>query len=333
MRVGLIVPSDTPPTGGNFISAQRLQEGLTRLGVSADVERMGPQLYKYDVYHAWNAVTVGKALIEEGYDPTRIVITWTGTDLWGEWVHDSAPIRQALSDVRHQVVFTPNARLRLLQDAPEWDSTVQVIPPSVDDQIFSPEAVSLHQSQPLVVLAGGVRPVKRSAWAIELVDQARTHLGLDLQLAILGPVRDVGEWQKVLAGAQGREWVQVIGELPKEQMADWYRRATVVLNSSRIEGVSNALMEAMGCGAMIVAANIHGNRYLVEQHKTGLLFDDAHDFVDQIRWLFAHPEEAECIRRNARMRILSQHMLIQEAESYMALYREALSTCPRGCGI
>jgi glycosyltransferase involved in cell wall biosynthesis len=297
------------------------------------VDRLSGHLEKYDVYHAWNAVQVGKALVEQGVDPVRIVITWTGTDLWGDWVRDSAGIQKALSGIRQQVVFTPNARLRLLQDAPEWDDVVQVIPPSVDDEIFSPEEVSLRRSPPLVVLAGGVRPVKRSAWAIELIDEARQRLGQDLQLAILGPVRDVGEWQKVLAGAQERAWVRVVGELPTEQMANWYRRAAFVLNSSRIEGVSNALMEAMGCGALIVATNIHGNRYLVEQHKTGILFDDAHDFVEQLRWAFAHSDEVECIRRNARMRILSQHMLIQEAEAYLALYRHALASCPRRCGL
>lgn len=333
MRVGLVVPSDTPPTGGNIISAQRLQDGLSRLGIIAAVERMRPQLPQYDVYHAWNAVQVGQALLQQGIEPERLVVTWTGTDLWGDWIRDSEPIHRTLQKVRQQVVFTPNARLRLLQDAPDWEDAVRVIPPSVDDTIFSPEEVSRHPDSPLIVIAGGVRPVKRSAWAIELVDRARQVLGLNLSLAVLGPARDAGEWERVLNAAQGRPWVEVVGEVPKEAMADWYRHAAVVINTSQIEGVSNALMEAMACGALIVATNIHGNRYLIDSHKTGILFDGEGDFVREFHWIFSHPDEAQTLRHNARMRILSQHLLIQEAEAYEDLYENAMRFCPKGCGI
>ncbi|AUW93266.1 MAG: glycosyltransferase [Sulfobacillus thermotolerans] len=334
MKVGLVVPSDTPPTGGNMISAQRLQSGLQKLGITAVVERFRPQLPAYDVYHAWNAVQVGQALLREGVEPERIVITWTGTDLWGDWIRDSQPIRRTLQVVKQQVVFTPNARLRLLQDAPDWEDIVHVIPPSVDDAIFSPEKTPVNPTDsPLVVIAGGVRPVKRSAWAIDLVDRARRVLGMDLRLAMLGPVRDPGEWERVVQGAEGRSWVELVGEVPKEAMADWYRRASVVLNTSQIEGVSNALMEAMACGALIVATNIHGNRYLIDSHKTGILFDDEGDFIREMQWIFSHPAESNILRHNARMRILSQHLLIQEAEAYHALYDVAMNSCPKGCGI
>lgn len=42
MKIGLIVPPDTPVTGGNFVSAERLQRGLNHLGLNAHVERFHP---------------------------------------------------------------------------------------------------------------------------------------------------------------------------------------------------------------------------------------------------------------------------------------------------
>lgn len=326
MRVGLIVPADTPPTGGNVISAQRLKEGLARLHVDATVDRWHPHLAPYDVYHAWNAVQVGQTLVRQGFAPGKIMVTWTGTDLWGGWVADPAPIRYQLKDIHRQVVFTPNARDRLLQDAPEWGSRVHVIPPSVDDGVFRPGPVNRSLIPPWIVMAGGIRPVKQNAWAIDLVDQARRTLGHDLQLAVLGPVRDAGEWREVLRRARNRDWVHIVGEVPKEAMAGWYQRATIVLNSSQIEGVSNALMEAMACGALIMATNIHGNRYLIEPHATGILFENARDFVTEVEWVLTHPEAAEGIRHDARRRIASQHLLHQEAQSYLTLYQENIQT-------
>ncbi|OLZ14209.1 hypothetical protein BFX06_07915 [Sulfobacillus thermosulfidooxidans] len=334
MKIGLIVPPDTPATGGNFVSAERLQRGLNRLGLDAHVERFHPHLRDYDVYHAWNAVQVGQRLLHQGIDPEKIVVTWTGTDLWGDWAKDPGPIRHTLSSLHHQVVFTPNARKRLLADAPAWEHRVQVIPPSVDETMFCPADSSQPRDwPPLVVMAGGIRPVKRSAWAIDLVQSARKTLGIDFQLAILGPVRDGDEWERVVQAAQDKPWVQVMGEVPKEQMGTWYQRATIVLNTSRIEGVSNALMEAMSCGALIVASNIHGNRYLIEDGKTGLLFDTPEELIAAFRLTLDHPQEADEMRKNARLRILSRHLPSQEAQAYAMIYRQiAWSLCSKGCG-
>ncbi|WP_053960950.1 glycosyltransferase [Sulfobacillus thermosulfidooxidans] len=335
MKIGLIVPPDTPATGGNFVSAERLKLGLNRLGIDAQVERFHPHLGDYDVYHAWNAVQVGQRLLNQGIEPEKILVTWTGTDLWGDWAKDPGPIRETLSSLRHQVVFTPNARKRLLADAPQWENRVHVIPPSVDETIFCPaDSSQKRDGPPLVVIAGGIRPVKRSAWAIELVQTARQTLATDFQLAILGPVRDWKEWERVWQAAHDKPWVHVIGEVPKDQMGQWYQRATIVLNTSQIEGVSNALMEAMSCGALIVASNIHGNRYLIENGKTGLLFDTPEELIEAFRYALNHSKDADCIRKNARMRILSRHLPTQEAQAYAMIYRQiAWSMCSKGCGV
>jgi glycosyltransferase involved in cell wall biosynthesis len=335
MKVVLVVPPDTPITGGNFVSAERLKTGLSRLGIETHVEKFHSRMQGYDVYHAWNAVHVGKRLLEHNIDPQKIVVTWTGTDLWGDWAKNPQPIRRALSPLQHQVVFTPNAKKRLLADAPEWDDIVEVIGPSVDETLFYP-ADSPHTREwpPLVVIAGGVRPVKRSAWAIDLVETARSRLAYDFQLAVLGPVRDFEEWERVIQASKGKPWVHIVGEIPKDSMREWYQRATIVLNSSRIEGVSNALMEAMSSQALVVATNIHGNRYLIEHGNTGFLFDDTEGLVEAFRFVMENPEQSESIRRNARMRILSRHLPSHEAQAYAAIYRRmAWSLCSRGCGL
>lgn len=333
MRVALIVPPDTPITGGNFVSAERLKTGLVSLGIETRVEKFYPRMRGFDVYHAWNAVQVGMRLIEHGTDPQKIVVTWTGTDLWGDWIRNSAAIRHALDLVRHQVVFTPNAKKRLVSDAPEWDSIVDVIGPSVDESLFYPaDSPGMRDKTPLVVIAGGIRPVKRSAWAIDLVEEARQLLGYDFQLAVLGPVRDFQEWDRVLLAAKGKGWVHIIGEKPKESMREWYQRATIVLNSSRIEGVSNALMEAMSSQALVVATNIHGNRYLIEQGRTGFLFDDTEGLIKAFRFVMENPDQADMMRYNARKRILSRHLPSHEAQAYAAIYRQMTwSLCSRGC--
>lgn len=332
MQIGLIVPEDTPPTGGNNISAERLKQSLLRRNVQASTMLYGTRLPAFDVYHAFNARRTAMRLVSRGVNPEHVIATWTGTDLWQDWVQDYRPLKQGLDPVRFQVVFTEDGRDRLLADAPDWADRVVVVPPAVDEELFHPAPRSpLAWSQPTVLLAGGIRPVKRSAWSIDLVSRVREQLGVDLHLAIVGPVRHLGEWMEVERRAHGKPWVHLVGEVSKQAMPDWYNAVDFVLNTSAVEGVSNALMEAMACGAMVVCSDIAGNRYLVEDGVTGVLFGDVDSFVERMDWVLTHGEQVEAIKRKARARIVSRHSLDAEATQYLKLYQECLMMSPGGC--
>lgn len=329
MRIALIIPEDTPPTGGNTISARRMQQGLREAGHEAEVLWYSADLGEFDVYHAWNAVRVGGRLVEDGINPEQIVATWTGTDLWQDWVKDAAGQKRRLESIHYQVTFTDDARARILADAPDWEDRMVVIPPSVDVDHFAPEGPQAESPHPLIFMAGGVRPVKRSAWAIDLVEALRQQSGRDAHLAIAGPVRETGEWRRVQEKAESRPWVHLVGDLSRDEMPLWYRAADVFLNTSEVEGVSNAIMEAMSSGALVLASDIQGNRALINPGRTGLVFGDADDFVMRMEDILAHPDDMEPIRQAGRRQIVARHSIQHEAKRYERLYQDCLTV--RGC--
>lgn len=329
MRIALVIPEDTPPTGGNSISARRMQQGLIEAGHEAEVVLYRPGLTGYDIYHAWNATRVGASLVKDGLHPEQIVATWTGTDLWQDWVKNPSQKKSELDPIRYQVTFTEDGRARLLEDAPDWADRVVVIPPSVDVEHFEPEGAKADIKHPMFLLAGGVRPVKRSAWAIDLVKAARETLRRDYQLAIAGPVREIGEWDRVQAKAQGHPWVHLLQNRSREEMPRWYRAADVFLNTSDVEGVSNAIMEAMSCGALVLVTDIKGNRALVSPGRTGLVFSDEADFIAQIERIEKEPETMNNIREAGRHQIVARHSVSHETGQYEMLYEDCLSI--RGC--
>lgn len=329
MRIALVIPHDTPPTGGNSISARRMQQGLTEAGHEADVIWYRKDLGDYDVYHAWNAVRVGGQLVEDGINPDQIVATWTGTDLWQDWVKNAAQEKRRLEPIRYQVTFTDDARDRLLADAPNWDDRLVVIPPSVDIDHFTPEGEGETVPHPFVLVAGGVRPVKRSAWAIDLVESYRRETGQDVHLAVAGPVRDPGEWRRVEEKAAGKDWVLLPGDLAPGEMVRWYRAADVFLNTSEVEGVSNAVMEAMASGAPVLASDIQGNRALIQSGRTGLLFTDEEDFRAKLGEMLDHGPALDDLREAARRQIVARHSIQHEAKRYERLYLDCISV--RGC--
>lgn len=325
VRIALIIPEDTPPTGGNSISARRLELGLREAGHDAEVLWYRPGITGYDVYHAWNASRVGARLVEEGINPEQIVATWTGTDLWQDWVRDPAALKHRIDAIRYEVTFTEDARARLLADAPDWEDRLVVIPPSVDIDHFDPEGPLAEIAHPLILLAGGVRPVKRSAWAIDLVDALRRRTEHDYHLAIAGPVREESEWHRVTDKAEGRRWVHLLGDLSREEMPSWYRACDVFLNTSVVEGVSNAIMEAMACAALVLATDIQGNRALISPGRTGLVFSDEADFLAKMEEIEARPEEVKRLGDAARRQIVARHSVSHEVKRYERLYEDCLS--------
>lgn len=329
LDIRLIIPDDTPPTGGNRITANRLRQALAMKNFQVDLWALSDKYPSADIYHAFNASKVGAALCERGVDPLSIVVTWTGTDLWQDWVKNDRGLRAALADIPHQVVFTEDAKAHLLQKAPEWADRIHVIPPSVNTDIFCPDGSVQDFPHPFCLLAGGIRPVKRSAWAIDLVEGLRRATGQNIHLAIAGPVRQLDEWKNIQSKAVGFDWVHMLGEIPAVEMPRWYRSAAVVLNTSLVEGVSNAIMEAMACGSLVMATNIAGNRHLIEDGTTGLLFDDPQELIRKLSPVLANPESVRPIRESAREAILHRHSLAAESEAYISLYERGVAL--RGC--
>ena len=75
--------------------------------------------------------------------------------------------------------------------------------------------------------------------------------------------------------------------------------ADIFLFSSRQEGLSVSVMEAMACGLPIVASSIRGNTDLIDSGKGGFLVpsDDSEGFADAIRKILADPGIREQMKR------------------------------------
>lgn len=82
--------------------------------------------------------------------------------------------------------------------------------------------------------------------------------------------------------AQAEGWVQAYGLenkvdlLPfrsREEMADLFRQASVVVSPSEHDGTPNSLLEAMACGCFPVAGDIESIREWIRHQENGLLAD------------------------------------------------------------
>ena len=143
-----------------------------------------------------------------------------------------------------------------------------------DDAPSPPPPLPLHEacgvptSTPVFLLPAGLRPVKDVLWAVDAIDDAvgagSANASPPFVLAIVGPSLD-DKYRDAVVERLGRSTnVVLIPPVDRAHTVGYMRAATAVVNTSKSEGQSGALLEAAAAGVPIIARDIPGNRALLD---------------------------------------------------------------------
>jgi glycosyltransferase involved in cell wall biosynthesis len=177
-------------------------------------------------------------------------------------------LNPAMRDELRAYGFTPE-RIHLIPNAVQ-------LPPDPPD----PERLRTFAAPgPVRILwVGRIAAEKRLDLAIEAAGHLAGH-GYDVELELVGavdPARDPGEAldraeararARTRAARGGRLRVMRHGHI--DGVGAFYRRADIFLLPSDTEGLSNALLEAMAHGCVVVASDIPGNRFALVEAAPG----------------------------------------------------------------
>lgn len=121
------------------------------------------------------------------------------------------------------------------------------------------------------------------------------------RLVILGEGEERSRLQALVTelGLEGR--ITLAGAVPNERLAAWYSAADALVLASSREGWANVLLEAMACGAPVVATRIWGTPEVVADARVGLLVDrlGSDTLADSVLQLLATPRDRAQVRRYA----------------------------------
>lgn len=340
-RLALLTPFAFPSVRGNAVTVERIARGLRARGADievwdlstmarAAVERRASEYRPALVhaFHAYRAGPLGLALARRIGCP--LVVTLTGTDANLDLFDAGrAPaVRQVLESAAAVTVFHDSVAALVARAVPEILARIVVVPQSVDFQDPSVPAVSAPKPRgPVMLFPAGIRPVKRPLFPLAPLDSvAARYPGFELRY--VGPILDVSEGGALLRALDGRPWARHLGEVPHAAMAALLRDADVVLNCSLSEGgMANSVLEALACGRAVLASDIPGNRSVIEDGVTGLLFSGPGDFADKAARLLGDPALRERLGEAGRARA-SRFALQQEIERYLKLYVSLAPACP-----
>jgi len=190
-----------------------------------------------------------------------------------------------------------------------------------DDRSTLRRSLDMDEHRPLLLSVASLTPVKAHAdllQALALVAEERVALP---QVWLVGEGALRNELEALVARLGLGSHVRMPGG--SDQVPRLLAAADLFVLPSRLEGMSNAILEAMAAGVPVVARSVGGNPELVVDGETGLLCapDDLRSMGDAIARLLADPGMRRRMGEAARQRALEVFSIQAMLAGYRAYYR------------
>lgn len=337
-RLAILAPHAAPAVLGNAVTVQRVARGLRERDeelrvwdvsdepertVAAEVEAYRPTLVH--AFHARRTGPLGLRLARRLQVP--LVVTLTGTDANHDLSDpERAPVvRQVLAGAAAITAFHASIVDNVVAVVPDIRARLVVVPQSVRFGDPVPFDLSARWTVPpdrvLFLLPAGIRPVKAPRAPLEPLDRLAAA-DARMRLAYVGPVLDADEDAALRRALVPRPWARYLGVVPHAQMASLLAETDVVLNCSVSEGgMANAVLEALSLGRAVLASDIAGNRALIEDDVTGLLFSDPRELGDKAARLACDSLLRARLGRAGRALVEREFPPEREVDGYRAVYR------------
>jgi glycosyltransferase involved in cell wall biosynthesis len=147
------------------------------------------------------------------------------------------------------------------------------------------------------------------------------------KLKILGSGPSENEL-KHIADALQLNNVEFLGLQPHKQCIDFIRKARfLIMPSLWYETFGLTMIEAFACGKPVIASNLGAMAELVEDGKTGLLFEpcNADDLAEKLLFLWNHDNAVKVMSENARSEFEAKYTSERNYQLLMGIYQKAIN--------
>lgn len=154
---------------------------------------------------------------------------------------------------------------------------ISVIPNGIDTEKFFPkdksasrQKLGIGTDKKVVLSVGSLIALKGHHLTIEAMQiLKKKYLGIELYIIGKGSEKKRLE---ALAEESGLvEDINLLGQIPNDQLIDWYNAADVFCLASEKEGWANVLTESLSCGTPAVATNVFGSSEIIKAGSNGYL--------------------------------------------------------------
>lgn len=144
----------------------------------------------------------------------------------------------------------------------------EIVPNVVSQSEFPP--LEERPVRPVYVVARHLEPVYNVPCAIRAFAKVRQHLP-EAHMYVLGGGSLTDSIHALVKQLGLDSSIDLLGYVPPKRVQEIYSQASVFVNSSNVDNVPIAILEAFSSGLPVVTTNAGGIPYMVEDGRTGLL--------------------------------------------------------------
>ena len=150
------------------------------------------------------------------------------------------------------------------------EEKIRILPNGVDAEFFYPAG---KKEENLVLFVGRICPEK----GVHILLESLAYVKTPIKLIIIGPP----EWNltyfnflmKLIKreNNRGKHKVLYLGAKDKEEIVEWYRKASIFVLPSYREGFGVVILEALACETPVIATNVDGIPEILHDNTCGIL--------------------------------------------------------------
>ncbi len=151
-------------------------------------------------------------------------------------------------------------------------AAIDVIPNGVDLQRFNPSETTQESQTLRLLTVGRLSVTKRVEILIDAID-ILSRQGCKVHFKIVGGGQTQPKLKQIVNEKNLDNIIELTGRIDAEDMPKIYRQNDIFISASKLEGMSNAMLEAMASGLPIIATRCEGTEELILEN--GLVIENA----------------------------------------------------------
>ena len=244
---------------------------------------------KYDILHIhacsyWGMVPAVFGIIAGKLWRKRTIITYHGGEAKEYFAKNAAFVRRWLG--RADEVIVLSGFLKEIFD--QYQISCVIIPNIV---VLRPQTEHTTTVAPKFISIRHLEPLYNILCVLQAYEQVLKQYQ-EASLDILGQGSMRAELETYVQ-EHNLTGVRFIGQVPNDKIYDYFAKASIMLSAPKIDNMPVSLLEAMNAGLLVISSRVGGVPYMIEDGKTGLLFEseNCNDLADKMTWALVHPQE------------------------------------------
>jgi glycosyltransferase involved in cell wall biosynthesis len=152
-----------------------------------------------------------------------------------------------------------------------------------------------------------------------LLVEAYERLETEVKLVMAGASSYCNEYSRQLRSHAGPR-IKILDWISGDDLNELLTNAMVFVLPSELEGLSLALLDAMGAGLCVLSSDVPENREAIETAGFTFRRGDVADLADRLRFLIANPAVREAAGKAARRRVREQYQWAEVASQVEGVY-------------